>query len=60
MRTVRVQTNPNGALAVLYRKPGRQPVLHLNADLVNDEQAAEVGRRLASDPDLRAALGLGG
>lgn len=58
MRTKRVQTNPDGVLAVLYLKPGQPPVLHLNADLVSDGQAVELGRRIASDPDLRAALGL--
>ncbi|MFI1520614.1 hypothetical protein [Kitasatospora cineracea] len=58
MRTKRVQTNPGGILAVLHLKPGQPPVLHLNADLVSDRQAAELGRRIAADPDLRAALGL--
>ncbi|MFJ8437640.1 hypothetical protein [Kitasatospora griseola] len=58
LRTVRVQSNPDGVLVVLYRNPGRRPVLHLNADLVNDERAAELGRRFNADPDLLAALGL--
>ncbi|WP_157815641.1 hypothetical protein [Kitasatospora sp. CB02891] len=55
---MRVQTNPTGALAVLYRKPGCPPVVHLNADLITDEQAAVLGRRLNADPGLLAALGL--
>ncbi len=58
LRTVRVQSNPDGVLVVLCCRPGRRPVLHLNAGLVNDEQAAELGRRLNADPDLLAALGL--
>ncbi|MFE2346418.1 hypothetical protein [Kitasatospora cineracea] len=58
MRTMRVQTNPNGALAVLYRKPGRRPVIHLNAALITEPQAIELERRLNADPGLLAALGL--
>ncbi|MFJ5923890.1 hypothetical protein ACIQF6_14960 [Kitasatospora sp. NPDC092948] len=58
MRTLRVQINPGSAIAVLYRQAGQQPELHLNAELVTDEQAAELERRLNADPDLLAALGL--
>lgn len=58
LRTMRVQSNPNGVLAVLYRRPGRRPVLHLNANLVTTPQAAELERRIAADPSLVAALGL--
>lgn len=55
---MRVQTNPSGALAVLYLAPGQPPVLHLDANKVTDEQAAELERRIASDPDLLGKLGL--
>lgn len=59
MRFKRVSDIPHGELAIVVRKPGRAPVVLLNGQLLNEESAAQVGRRLCSDPSLLKAIGEG-
>ena len=56
MRIQRVPDIPHGGLAVVQRKAGA-PVVLLNANLVTEAQAIQLGRRLREDPDLLRTLG---
>lgn len=56
MRIERVPEIPHGGLAVVRRKAGA-PVVLLNANLVTEAQALQLGQRLREDPDFLRALG---
>jgi hypothetical protein len=49
MRIRRVPDIPHGELVIVVRKPGREPVVLLNANLLTEEQATQLGRRIAND-----------
>ncbi|MFB7910222.1 hypothetical protein ACFC1T_27690 [Kitasatospora sp. NPDC056076] len=56
MRIERVPEIPHDGLAVVRRKAGT-PVVLLNARLVTEAQAHQLGRRLREDPDFLRAFG---
>ncbi|MCG6493379.1 hypothetical protein [Kitasatospora sp. A2-31] len=51
MRIQRVPDIPHDELVIVVRKPGREPVVLLNARLVTEAQAAQFGRRIANGLD---------
>lgn len=49
MRIQRVPDIPHGELVIVVRKAGREPVILLNARLLTEAQADQLGRRIAGD-----------
>lgn len=49
MRFQVVSDIPHGELVIVVRKPGRETVVLLNAKLLDEAQAAQLGRRIAND-----------